>query len=112
MSLKTDYLDGANGFTQQMAGVYAAGAQFVVDNRAAIQASLESNAAQGNKTFTLSLLTVFEPVNLRLEGNHMNTYFSGIRSGLLAEEIYQHEVAITLNTSDQTDTYVDLAFTL
>ena len=42
----------------------------------------------------------------------MNTYFSGIRSGLLDEEIYEHEVAITLDTSDQTDTYVSLAFTL
>lgn len=112
MSLKTDYLDGANGFTQKMATVFAAGEQFVVDNRAAIQADLESNAAQGNKAFTTSYLTAFEPTYLRLEGNHMNTYFSGIRSGLLAEELYEHEVVITLNTSDQTDTYVDLKFSL
>ena len=112
MSLKTDYLDGANGFTQKMATVFAAGQQFVTDNRAAIQADLETNAAQGNKTFTVKYLTAFEPVNLRLQGNHMKTYFSGIRAGLLSEEIYEQEVVITLDTSDQTDTYVQLAFTL
>jgi hypothetical protein len=112
MSLKTDFLDGANGFTQKMATVYAAGQQFVVDNRAALQAELETNAAQGNKTFTVTLLTAFEPANLRLEGNHMRTYFSGIRDGLLGEEIYEHEVTISLNTSDLNDTSVDLTFTL
>lgn len=112
MSLKTDYLDGANGFTQKMALVFAAGEQFVVDNRAALQAELETNAAKGNKTFTVNILTAFEPEYLRLQGNHMKTYFSGIRAGLLAEEIYEQEVTITLNTSDQVDTSVDLKFTL
>ena len=111
MSLKTDYLDGANGFTEKMAAVFAAGQQFVVDNRAGIQAELESNAARGNKTFTVTLLTAFEPDYLRLTGNHMNTYFSGIRSGLLAEEIYVQEVTISLNTSDQVDTSINLVFT-
>lgn len=112
MSLKTDYLDGANGFTQKMATVFAAGQQFVVDNRAGLQAELETNAAKGNKTFTVTLLTAFEPEFLRLKGNHMSTYFSGIRAGLLTEEIYEHEVTIALNTSDQVDTYVDLKFSL
>lgn len=112
MSLKTDFLDGVNGLTQKMATVFAAGEQWVVDNRAGIQAGLEANAAKGLSSFTITLLVVFEPDFLRLEGNHMNTFFSGIRSGLLAEEIYEHEVAINLNTSDQVDTSVDLVFTL
>lgn len=111
MSLKTDYLDGANGFTQKMALVFAAGQQFVVNNRAALQAELETNAAKGNKTFTVTILTAFEPEFLRLAGIHMNTYFSGIKSGLLSEEIYEQEVSISLNTSDQIDTSIDLKFT-
>lgn len=112
MSLKTDYLDGANGFTQKMAAVYAAGQQFVVDNRAGLQAELESNAAKGVRKFTVSLLTTFEPDFLRLNGDHQKTYFSGIRDGLLGEEIYEHEVAISLNVSDQVNTSIDLKFTL
>ena len=111
MSLKTDYLDGANGLTQKMAVVFAAGQQWVVDNRTAIQAELESSAAKGLSTFTVTSLTAFEPDYLRLEGTHMNTYFSGIEHGLLSEDIYNYEVAIALNTSDLINTSVDLNFT-
>lgn len=111
MSLKTDYLDGANGLTTKMATVFAAGEQWVVDNRVTIQSELEANAAKGLSTFTVTLLTAFEPDYLRLDGTHQATYFSGIRSGLLTEEIYEYEVAMALNTSDQVDTSVDLNFT-
>jgi len=93
-----------------MADVFAAGEQFVINNRAALQAELETNSAKGNKAFTVTLLTAFEPDYLRLAGNHMKTYFSGIRSGLLGEEIYEQEVIIKLNISDQIDTKVDLTF--
>ena len=112
MSLKTDYLDGVNGLTEKMALVYAAGEQFIVDNRTAIQVDLEANAAQGKKDFILTYLTAFEPDYLRLGGYHMLTYFSGIRNGLLNEQMYEQEVGIALNVSDQIDTSIDLAFTL
>lgn len=112
MSLKTDFLDGVSGLSQKMAAVFAAGAQFVVDNRAALQAELETSASKGLRSFTVTLLVAFEPDYLRLEGAHMNTFFSGIKSGLLAEEIYEHEVSLELNTSDQVDTSIDFVFTL
>lgn len=111
MSLKTDYLDGANGLTEKMMEVFDAGQLFVTTNNAALISGLQGAAASGLSTFTITILTGFQPEFLRLEGTHMNTYFSGIRSGLLTEFIYTYEVAIALNTSDQTDTSVDLNFT-
>jgi len=111
MSLKTDYLDGANGFTQKMAAVFAAGEQWVVDNRAAIVSGLSTAASAGKKSFTITILTSFETVNLRLQGTHMSTYFDGIIRAMADEEIYSYEVTPSLDTSDITTTSVILSFT-
>ena len=111
MSLKTDFLDGANGFTMQMADVFAQGEAFIALNLASITTQLQDNAGKGLKKFKITLLSPFEPANLRLKGLHMNTYFSGILAALLAEDIYTYEVAISLNTSDTIDTKIDLDFT-
>jgi hypothetical protein len=111
MSLKTDFLDGANGFTQQMADVFAQGEAFITTNLATITTQLQENAGKGLKKFKISLTGPFEPANLRLKGLHMETYFSGIRAALLAEDIYMYEVQISLNTNDTIDTKIDLDFT-
>lgn len=111
MSLKTDFLDGANGFTLQMADVFAQGEAYIATNLASITTELQTNAAKGLKKFKVTLLSPFEPANLRLKGLHMETYFSGIRAALLAQDIYMYEVAISLNTNDTIDTKVDLDFT-
>ena len=110
MSLKTDYLDGVNGYTQKMLNVFSQGEQLVSDNLAALSSGLQTNAAKGLSTFTLNVLTTFEPANLRLKGTHMNTYFSGIRSALAAEGIFDYEVSLELNTSDLTTTSIDFKF--
>jgi len=110
MSLKTDYLQGANGFTAQMADVFAQGQAYVIANLATLTTELQTNAAKGVKSFKVTLLSPFEPSNLRLKGLHMQTYFSGISAGLMAQEIYNYEVTIALNTSDNVDTKVDLNF--
>lgn len=111
MSLKTDYLEGANGFTQKMAAVFTAGQTLVTDNLATLQSELQANAAKGLKTFTVNVITTFEPANLRLEGTHLDTYLSGISSQLMVEEIYDYEVELKLNTSDLTTTSIDFNFT-
>lgn len=111
MSLKTDYYDGANGFNQKMNDVFVAGQTYVTASSAALTVELQAAAAQGKKEFTVSLITTFEPVNLRLEGTHMQTHFAGILNQLGTEEIFNYEVALVLNTSDQTDTYIDFNFT-
>ena len=110
MSLKTDYLDGANGFTQQMAGVFSAGQTLVTDNLATLQSELQSAASKGLRNFTVNVITTFEPANLRLEGIHLDTYLSGIKSQLMSEEIYDYEVSLALNTSDTTTTSIDFTF--
>lgn len=110
MSLKTDYFDGANGFTQQMAGVFADGQSFVTTNLTSLQTELQAAASKGLRKFTVTLVTTQEPANLRLKGTYLDTYFAGIRAQLMAEEIYDYEVELTLNTSDTTTTSVDFAF--
>lgn len=110
MSLKTDYLDGANGFTQQMADVFTSGQTLVTDNLATLQTELQAAASKGQKSFTVNVTTAFEPANLRLKGTHLDTYLSGIKSQLLSEEIYDYEVELSLNTSDITTTSIDFKF--
>lgn len=113
MTLKTDYLDGATGLTQQMQAVFDAGVLFVsTTNNAAIQADLVAAASAGKSSFTSSHITSFETANLRLEGKHMDTYFAGIMKGFADEGIYSYEVTPTLDTSDTVETSVILTFSL
>ena len=111
MSLKTDYYDGPNGFNTKMNDVFVAGQDFVTAQSAILTNELQASAASGLKTFTVKILTTFEPANLRLEGTHMDTYFAGILNQMGTEEIYNYEVTLALNTGDITDTYVDFNFT-
>jgi len=110
MSLKTDYFDGANGFNTKMNDAFVAGQGFVTTNLAALTTSLQENAAKGLKTFTVNYVTTFEPANLRLNGIHQQSYFSGIKHQLGTEEIYDYEITLTLNTSDNTTTSIDFTF--
>lgn len=110
MSLKTDYLDGSNGFTQQMADVFAQGKAFVAANSSVLTTALQSAASKGQKKFTLTVETAFEPANLRLNGLHLQTYLNGITSALSDEDIYNYEVTLALNTSLTTTTSIDFTF--
>lgn len=111
MSLKTDYYDGVNGFNTKMNDVFVAGQGFVTANSANLTAQLQAAAAKGLKAFKINIITTFEPSNLRLNGTHQATYFAGITNQLGTEEIFDYEVSLALNTSDQTDTSVDFNFT-
>lgn len=111
MSLKTDYYDGVNGFNTKMNDVFVAGQGFVTTNLASLTTELQAAAAKGLKLFTVNLVTTFEPANLRLNGTHQSTYFAGILNELGTQEIYDYEIALVLNISDQTTTSVDFNFT-
>ena len=111
MSLKTDFYDGATGLHTQMNDVFDTGAAFVTANLAALTTAMTTQAAQGVTTFTATILTVDEPVNLRLEGLYLSHYFAGIISQLAIEDVYSHEVTLTLDTSDQITTGVHFNFT-
>lgn len=110
MTLKTDFFDGASGYNQQMADVFAAGESFVSTNLSTLTAELQSNAAKGLQSFKVTIPTTFEPQNLRLKGNHLKCYFSGIQAALAAEDIYSHECSLSLNTDDTMETKVDFLF--
>lgn len=110
MSLKTDFLDGSNGFTQQMADVFAQGKSFVVSNSATLTSALQTAASKGQRKFTVTIETTFEPANLRLNGLHLQTYLAGIQAALADEDVYNYEVSLALNTSLTTTTSIDFTF--
>ncbi len=110
MSLKTDYFDGANGFTTQMAGVFADGETFVTTNSATLTTELQAAAAKGLKAFTVNIVTAQNPASLRLEGIYLSTYLAGIEAQLAQEDIYNYEVTLSLNTADTTTTSIDFKF--
>jgi len=111
MSLKTDYLNGSTGFYEQMDDVFTQGEGWITTNLAAISTALQTNAAKGQKIFTVNLAVAFEPTNLRLLGPHWKSFQSGVQSGLAAQQIYNYEVVVDLNTSDSMNTSIDLKFT-
>ena len=110
MSLKTDYLDGASGLTQQMIGVFGEGQSFVTASLATLQSELLDAAGKGLTTFTVTLPVAFEPENLKLKGLHWESFKSGIIAQLAAEEIYSYEVGVALNESDQITLQIDFNF--
>lgn len=112
MTLKTSFYEGASGFDTKMATVATAGAAYVVSNNTALTTALQTAAAAGNKSFTVTLAVVFEPANLRLNGIHQKCFFAGILKQMSTEDIYPHEVSLALNTSDTINTSIDFRFTL
>lgn len=76
----------------------------------ALSSGLIAAASAGNTTFTISVLTGFEPSNLRLKGVHMQTYFAGIIHELAEQGIFSLYVSLALNTSDTASTGVDFKF--
>ncbi len=113
VTLKDEYLEGATGLSDKMADVFTAGETFVsTTNRSAILADLLAAASSGKSSFTSTHVTSFEPVNLRLMGTHMDTYFAGIVKAFSDESIYSYEVTPSLDTSDTSETSVILTFSL
>jgi hypothetical protein len=110
MSLKTDYLDGASGLTQQMIEVFGEGASYVTASLATLQSELQTAASKGQTAFTVTLTVAFEPENLKLKGMHWESFRAGIISQLAVEEIYSYEVGVELNESDQVTLQIDFNF--
>ena len=111
MSLKTDFFDGSTGFIEQMNDVFDQGDAFVTASMSQLTSELQTAAAKGLRTFKVSLVTSFEPQNLRLKGFHMKSYLAGIQAGLAVEDIYPYECALSLNTDDTMETKIDFNFT-
>lgn len=110
MSLKTDFYDGATGFNQKMNDVFDAGVDLITTSMSAISIELKANAAKGNKSFTVQIPTTFETANLRLLGTHLDTYLAGIIYGLSSEDIYSYECTPAIDTTDNSNTFINLTF--
>ena len=113
MSLRTDYFDGITGLQAKINDAYDAGVAFVAANLSDLTSKLQAQAAAGNTSFTVSLLTTYLPSTLRgNKGNNyiLKAYLAGVQGGMAGQEIYSFEVAPSLNAADSTDTYIDLKF--
>lgn len=78
-----------------------------------IQAFLKSMAAQGLTSSVLTVATSFQPVYLRANNANnllLKAYLAGVQSGLAAQNIYNYECTLDLNTSDTVTTGVDFNF--
>ncbi len=119
MSLRDQYFAGATGLTQKLqdahdAGVALVGTQTGEGQWDTITAGLQSNAASGLKTFTVTVPTTYLPAALRgNKGNNLilKAYLSGVTEQLSSQLIYDFECTPTLNTDDTVDTSIDLNFT-
>lgn len=113
MSLKTDYLDGSTGLTQKMAAAFDAGSSFVTANLGQLSTELKSAAAKGQKIFTVIIAVSgsASPDYLKLNGLYLQSFFAGIKSQLAVEDIFDYEVALSLNTADLGNLKVNFNFT-
>jgi hypothetical protein len=111
MTLKTDFFDGATGIHSQMNDTFDLGVAFVVASAGTLTSAMTTSAASGVTTFTVTIETLDNPANLRLDGLYQQHYFAGIIKGLADEDVYSHEVSLALNTTNTTTTGVDFNFT-
>lgn len=119
MSLKDAYYEGSTGIHQLTEAAYDAGVALVgtmagEGQYTAIQTGLQNNAALGNTTFTVTIVTTYLPASLRNnKGDNLilKSYLAGVSAGLAASSIFNYECIPTLNTSDTVTTSIDLNFT-
>jgi hypothetical protein len=102
MSLKTDYLEGLTGLTQQADAAFVAGQGFITANLTQLSTDLKAQAALGMTNFTITYTTTFNPTALRgNKGNNLilKAYLAGILDGMASQNIYNYEVNALLNVS-------------
>lgn len=108
MSLRTDY---TGTLDSKLAQARAAGLTAVsTTNLVAIAAALTTAADRGQKSFTVNFIATYQPADLRLLGPLWEAYKTGIMQALAVEDIMANEAVISLNTSDQLSTSINLKF--
>lgn len=94
-----------------MMTVFGDGQTFVSTNLTFLSNALLNAAANGQRTFTVNIITAQSPTALKLNGNYLQAYLAGISSGLELQEILPYECTPTLNTSDSLTVSIDFNFT-
>jgi hypothetical protein len=109
MSLRTDYTGALD--TALAAARTAGNTSVTVTSLVAIMTAMAAAAASGTKTFTVTIPTIFQPVDLRSEGPLWLAYKSGILQGLASEDLMEGDVEVAIDLSDTISTSVSLNFT-
>lgn len=108
MSLRTDY---TGALDSKLAEARASGRTAIVTtNLTAIGTAMTAAANKGQKSFTYNFSVSYQPADLRLLGPLWEAYKTGIIQGMAEEDIMANEITISLNTSDQLNTSVDIKF--
>ena len=108
MSLRTNY---TGTLDTKLAEARAAGLTAVATtNLAAITSTLQAAANRGQKSFTANFTATYQPADLRLLGPLWEAYRTGVIQALSDEDIMGNEVTVSLNTSDQLATSIDIKF--
>jgi hypothetical protein len=115
MSLKTDFFDGASGLQTKLNDAYDAGETYVTANLSTLSTALVNAAAQGKTKFTTTITGTgtLSASSLRADnGNNLllKAFFAGVQAGLAAQEVYNYECTLKLNTADTVNTNVDFNF--
>jgi hypothetical protein len=110
MSLRTTY---TGALDSKLAEARAAGSTAILTtNLVSLTAAMTAAANAGKKVFTYNFSVSYQPADLRALGFLWHAYRTGVTQALASEDLMLNEVSISLNTSDQLSTSVDLKFTL
>jgi hypothetical protein len=113
MTLKTDYTTNLNS---ALSDAFTAGGVFVATNLTTLSSSLVAAAQLGQRVFTVVIATSYSFDGLRLKGDLLNSYLSGIKTQLEVEQInaitkIPIEVTLSLDTSDTLTNKIKFNFT-
>jgi len=109
MSLRTDFSGTRD---TKIAEARVAGRTWVLtDHLVDLQTGMSAAANQGLKDFKLEYAVSYQTQDLRLGGSLWGAFKTGVIEGLAVEDIMVDESAVTLNTSDNVNTFVAIDFT-
>ena len=110
MSLKTTY-----NLPTEMKTVYELGVALIqptpTPQYTIIQDELAAAAAAGKTEFTVNITHNAINANLELKGTYWDSYNAGLIAALSAEDVYDYEVKVELNTTIAGSATLDLNFT-
>lgn len=108
MSLRTTY---SGALDAKLAEAREAGKDSVlITNLASITSAMTAAANAGKKKFTVNIPVTYQPADIRALGFLWFAYQTGVVEALASEDVMMNEVSVSLNTSDQLATSIDLKF--
>ena len=115
MTLRTDYISAldsklAEARASGLAQVVNYAADIVPGQKDVIETGFSVAASKGLKSFVIKINVTFQPAEIREKGPLWDAYKTGVIQGLASEDLMEGDVVVSLDLSDQSDTYVALTF--